>query len=98
MLNLVFPPHTQTDDRLRRHLAEAIAGCCMWVSNIESFGEVRAVAPLVRYLKSQDRAVHRATAEALFQLSKSPNNCITMHESGVVKVRSGHDVPPFRGC
>uniref|UniRef100_A0A8C5CUQ7 Outer dynein arm docking complex subunit 2 n=1 Tax=Gadus morhua TaxID=8049 RepID=A0A8C5CUQ7_GADMO len=85
MLNLVFPPHTQTDDRLRRHLAEAIAGCCMWVSNIESFGEVRAVAPLVRYLKSQDRAVHRATAEALFQLSKSPNNCITMHESGVVK-------------
>ena len=59
----------------------------MWVSNIESFGEVGAVAPLVRYLKSQDRAVHRATAEALFQLSKSPINCITMHESGVVKVR-----------
>ena len=60
----------------------------MWPSNIESFGEVGAVAPLVLYLESQDCAVHRATAEALFQLSKSPNNCITMHESRVMEVRS----------
>lgn len=45
------------------------------------------MAPLVRYFQSQDGAVHRATAQALFELSKDSLNCITMHESGVVKVR-----------
>lgn len=77
---------TQTDDRLRRHLAEAIAHCCMWGSNRASFGEAGAVAPLVRYLKSTDSSIHQATAHALLQLSKEPNNCITMHQNGVVKV------------
>ncbi|KAJ8010314.1 hypothetical protein DPEC_G00073750 [Dallia pectoralis] len=77
------------DDRLRRHLAEAIARCCMWGSNRVSFGEAGAVAPLVLYLKSKDSSVHRATAHALFQLSKNPNNCITMHENGVVKLLLG---------
>jgi len=43
------------------------------------------VAPLVHYLKSKDKHVHRSTARALFQLSKDPDNCITMHEAGVVK-------------
>lgn len=76
----------QTDDRLRRHLAEAIGHCCMWGSNRASFGDAGAVAPLVRYLKSKDKAVHQSTAMALYQLSKDPNNCITMHEKGVVKV------------
>lgn len=52
-----------------------------------SFGEAGAVAPLVRYLRSDSASVHRATAQALFQLSKDPDNCITMHENGVVKVR-----------
>ncbi|XP_066573997.1 outer dynein arm-docking complex subunit 2 [Amia ocellicauda] len=75
-----------TDDKLRRHLAEAIARCCMWGTNRVSFGEAGAVAPLVRYLKSRDIAVHRETAQALFQLSKDPNNCIIMHENGVVKL------------
>ncbi|XP_043922605.1 outer dynein arm-docking complex subunit 2 [Protopterus annectens] len=75
-----------TDDKLRRHLAEAIARCCMWGNNRVAFGEANAVAPLVRYLKSSDASVHRATAQALYQLSRDPNNCITMHENGVVKL------------
>ncbi|XP_028940633.1 armadillo repeat-containing protein 4, partial [Antrostomus carolinensis] len=73
------------NDKLRRHLAEAISHCCMWGSNRVTFGETKAVAPLVRYLKSNDPSVLRATAQALFQLSEDPNNCITMHENGVVK-------------
>lgn len=58
----------------------------MWGSNRASFGDAGAVAPLVRYLKSKDKAVHQSTAMALYQLSKDPNNCITMHGKGVVKV------------
>merc|ERR1711963_1250639 len=58
-----------TDDKLRRHLAEAIARCCNWGNNRTSFGEAGAVAPLVTYLKSSDINVHRSDARALFQLS-----------------------------
>ncbi len=76
----------QREDKLRRYLAEAIACCCTWGSNCVSFGEAGAVAPLVHYLRSKDPSVHQATARALFELSKDPNNCITMHENGVVKV------------
>ncbi|XP_053569874.1 outer dynein arm-docking complex subunit 2 isoform X2 [Bombina bombina] len=75
-----------TDDKLRRHLAEAISRCCMWGNNRVAFGKANAVAPLVRYLKSNDPLVHRATAQALYQLSEDANNCITMHENGVVKL------------
>ncbi|XP_023679477.1 outer dynein arm-docking complex subunit 2 isoform X2 [Paramormyrops kingsleyae] len=75
------------DNLLRRYLAEAIAHCCAWGANRVSFGEAGAVAPLVRYLRSDNASVHRATAQALFQLSKDPDNCITMHENGVVKGR-----------
>ncbi|KFQ16565.1 Armadillo repeat-containing protein 4, partial [Leptosomus discolor] len=74
------------NDKLRRHLAEAISQCCVWGSNRVTFGETKAVAPLVRYLKSNDPSVHRATAQALYQLSEEPSNCITMHENGVVKL------------
>ncbi|KAF1428544.1 Armadillo repeat-containing protein 4, partial [Spheniscus magellanicus] len=74
------------NDKLRRHLAEAISHCCMWGSNRVTFGETKAIAPLVRYLKSNDPSVHRATAQALYQLSEDPNNCITMHENRVVKL------------
>lgn len=77
----------QNDNKLRRHLAEAIAHCCMWGSNRVAFGEAKAVAPLARYLKAKDPLVHRATALALYQLSEDPNNCVIMHENGVVKVR-----------
>ncbi|XP_013405098.1 armadillo repeat-containing protein 4 isoform X2 [Lingula anatina] len=73
------------DDRLRQHLAEAIARCCSWGNNRVAFGTANAVAPLVKYLKSKQVAVHRSTAKALFQLSKDPDNCITMHNAGVVK-------------
>ncbi|XP_040290276.1 outer dynein arm-docking complex subunit 2 [Bufo bufo] len=75
-----------TDDKLRRHLADAISSCCRWGNNRVAFGEANAVAPLVRYLKSSDPAVHRATAQALYQLSEDANNCIMMHEHGVVKL------------
>ena len=83
----------QTDDKLRRHLADAIARCCMWGNNRVAFGQNGAVAPLVKYLKSPDQNVHRATAKALYQLSRDPNNCITMHESGVVKVSTSKRSP-----
>ena len=51
-----------------------------------TFGKEEAVAPLVYYLRSSDPDVHRSTAQALYQLSKDPKNCITMHEHGVVQV------------
>lgn len=51
-----------------------------------TFGKEDAVAPLVYYLRSSDLDVHRSTAQALYQLSKDPKNCITMHEHGVVQV------------
>lgn len=75
-----------TDDRLRRHLAFAIAQCCSWPGNRAGFGHADAVAPLVKYLKSEDSMVHRATALALRQLSCDAENCITMHEAGVVQL------------
>ena len=30
--------------------------------------------------------MHTSTAKALHQLSKNPENCIAMHENGVVRV------------
>ena len=48
------------------------------------FGQSGAVAPLVSYLTTSDLEVHRSTSVALFQLSKDPWNCVTMHQSGVV--------------
>ncbi|KAI9093067.1 armadillo-type protein [Phlyctochytrium arcticum] len=77
------------NDKLRRHLAEAIARCCHWGNNRVSFGTAGAVAPLVKYLRSPDDEVHRSTARALHQLSMDPDNCITMHEHGVVQLLLG---------
>jgi len=74
-----------TDDRLRSHLADAICECCSWGHNRVAFGETFAVAPLVKYLTSEDILVHEATAKALSQLSRDADNCITMHEVSVVK-------------
>ena len=45
------------DDLLRRHLSEAIAYCCAWGNNRAAFGDNFAVAPLVKYLKSDSLAV-----------------------------------------
>ncbi|KAJ3122907.1 Armadillo repeat-containing protein 4 [Nowakowskiella sp. JEL0407] len=77
------------NDKLRKHLAEAIARCCHWGNNRVAFGTASAVAPLVKYLKSPDDQVHRSTARALHQLSMDPDNCITMHENGVVQLLLG---------
>ncbi|TPX30314.1 hypothetical protein SmJEL517_g06096 [Synchytrium microbalum] len=74
------------NDKLRKHLSEAIARCCRWGNNRVAFGAAGAVAPLVKYLKSPDDEVHRTTARALHQLSMDPDNCITMHEQGVVQL------------
>lgn len=76
----------KTDETLRRYLTEAIAQCCKWGKNRELFGNNGAVSPLVKYLKSSNAEVHTSTAKALHQLSKNPENCIAMHENGVVRV------------
>ncbi|KAE8746374.1 hypothetical protein FOCC_FOCC006869 [Frankliniella occidentalis] len=67
---------------LREHLASAIANCCSWNNNCHQFGALDAVRPLVSYLESNNKAVHRTTALALHQLSTDPYNCITMHHAG----------------
>ena len=54
------------------------------LGNRASFGQSGAVAPLVNYLTSSSVAVHRSTSVALYQLSKVPWNCVTMHQNGVV--------------
>ncbi|KAJ3338823.1 Armadillo repeat-containing protein 4 [Gonapodya sp. JEL0774] len=77
------------NDKLRKHLSEAVARCCRWGNNRVAFGTAGAVAPLVKYLKSPDEGVHRATAGALHQLSMDPDNCVTMHEHGVVQLLLG---------
>ncbi|XP_065185436.1 outer dynein arm-docking complex subunit 2-like isoform X2 [Sycon ciliatum] len=74
-----------TVDGLRLHLAEAIARCCNYSRNRETFGECGAVAPLVSYLTSHDEHVRQATCRALYQLSRHAANCITLHKTGVVK-------------
>ena len=76
---------TQTEnDMLRAKLALAIGNCCEWAGNRALFGKSGAVAPLVSYLQSSDLNVHITTTLALFQLSKDPWNCVTMHQHGVV--------------
>lgn len=85
----------KTDDVLRRYLTEAIAQCCKWGKNRELFGRNGAVAPLVKYLKSSNTDVHTSTAKALHQLSKNPENCITMHEAGVVRVSYNYNINSF---
>lgn len=72
------------NDTLRAKLAQAMGNCCEWPGNRALFGQSGAVAPLVNYLASNDIEVHRTTSQALFQLSKDPWNCVTMHQHGVV--------------
>ncbi|CDS40793.1 armadillo repeat containing protein 4 [Echinococcus multilocularis] len=74
-----------TEDSIRRPLAEAVAQCCCWATNRSDFGKNGAVEPLVCYLKSEDPAVQCATAKALYQLSRHPENCVVMHAAGAVK-------------
>lgn len=83
---MLYCQFKKTDENLRRYLTEAIAQCCKWGKNRELFGRNGAVAPLVKYLKSPNQEVHISTAKALHQLAKNPENCIVMHENGVVRV------------
>ena len=46
-----------TNPSLRRHLADAIAQCCVWGNNRSAFGAAGAVQPLVKYLKCDDPLV-----------------------------------------
>jgi armadillo repeat-containing protein 4 len=75
--------HT-TNDMLRENLAAAIASCAPYGKNTQELGRLRTVTPIVGYLVSKNPKVHRTTAMALQKLSEYPQNCITMHESGVV--------------
>lgn len=76
----------QTDNRLREHLASAIASCCGWGNNAFEFGRLGTIHPLVNYMGGTDKTVHRTTARALHMLSTDPYNCITLHQTGVVGV------------
>uniref|UniRef100_A0A0K8W687 Armadillo repeat-containing protein 4 n=1 Tax=Bactrocera latifrons TaxID=174628 RepID=A0A0K8W687_BACLA len=73
-----------TEDLLRENLAAAIASCATFGNNTQELGRLRTVTPIVSYLTSNDPAVHRTTAMALEKLSMDPQNCIIMHQSGVV--------------
>ena len=81
--------NVQEEDNLRQPLAEAVARCSTYGHNRQTFGKEGAVAPLVNYLKSKNWSVHKSTARALFELSKDPDNCIAMHEAGVVSLLLG---------
>lgn len=74
--------HT-TDDMLREHLAAAIASCAPHGNNIQEFGELRTVTPLVGYMASVNTRVQRTAAMALEKLSTDLQNCVTMHQAGV---------------
>uniref|UniRef100_A0A182K4J8 Armadillo repeat-containing domain-containing protein n=1 Tax=Anopheles christyi TaxID=43041 RepID=A0A182K4J8_9DIPT len=73
-----------TDDLLREHLAAAIASCAPYSTNTQELGRLKTVTPIVGYMVSNNPRVHRTTAMALQKLSEDPQNCITMHQSGVV--------------
>uniref|UniRef100_A0A182J6G1 Armadillo repeat-containing domain-containing protein n=1 Tax=Anopheles atroparvus TaxID=41427 RepID=A0A182J6G1_ANOAO len=73
-----------TDDLLREHLAAAIASCAPYSMNTQELGRLKTVTPIVGYMVSNNPRVHRTTAMALQKLSEDPQNCITMHQSGVV--------------
>lgn len=82
---LTFPFSVYTsDDLLRENLAAAIASCAPYSTNTQELGRLRTVAPIVGYMVSKNPKVHRTTAMALQKLSVDPQNCITMHQSGVV--------------
>ncbi|KAF3421074.1 hypothetical protein E2986_04965 [Frieseomelitta varia] len=73
------------DEGLRANLTLAIAHCCEWGENSNKFGQLNAVAPLINYMTSENKAVLRGVCIAAYHLSKEPMNCITMHTAGVIK-------------
>lgn len=75
---------TTADDLLQEYVASAIASCCSHGRNTQQLGELRTVAPIVRFLAGTNKRVQRTAAMALEQLSADPLNCVTMHQCGVV--------------
>jgi len=83
-------------------VAEAISVCCWYGDNRKSFGKEGVIAAIVGFLRATSSSssgpgdaaadVHRATARALHELSRNPDNCITMHRAGAIKVRMGRRV------
>lgn len=69
---------------MREHLAAAIASCAPYRTNTQELSDLRTVTPIVAFMTSTNPRVHRTTAMALQQLSEDPQNCITMHQNGVV--------------
>jgi len=52
-----------------------------------AFGKEGVIAAIVSFLRSsKDPDVHRETARALHELSRNPDNCITMHRAGAIRV------------
>jgi len=86
LMGYIFVCLAQNNELLMQHLADAIGQCCKFGQNREKFGEANAVVPLVRYLSCKNTDVQQATAKALHELSKHPENCIDMHKRGCIKV------------
>lgn len=82
----------QDDEGLRANLTLAIAHCSEWGENNYKFGKLNAVAPLVNYMTSKNKNILRGVCIAAYHLSKEPSNCVTMHSSGVIKVRYSNSV------
>ncbi|GAB6023833.1 Armadillo repeat-containing protein 4 [Chamberlinius hualienensis] len=74
---------------LQRYLADAIANCCTIGGeiNVRSFGENKAIAPLVSWMKSEDEQVRNTSVKALAVLSTDTRNCLEMHQHDAVKVK-----------
>ncbi|ESO09259.1 hypothetical protein HELRODRAFT_156424 [Helobdella robusta] len=79
---ILCAPNTNT---LQANLSQAIAQCCRFGNNREVFGKEDVVVHLVRYLDTDDYRIHKAAAQALYQLSLDPDNIIRMHAEGCVK-------------
>lgn len=72
------------DEHLQEHLASAIASCSTYGTNTQKLGELRTITPIVRFMASTNKNLHRTAATALENLSGDPFNCVTMHQNGVV--------------
>lgn len=74
---------------LKSENKDVLASVCATIAQIAKDEENLAVIEYqlkVKYLHSESLNVHRATAQALFHLSKHEQNVVTMHEAGVVQL------------
>lgn len=68
---------------IHRNLTEAVAQTCTWADNRAEFGELGIIPPLVSLLQSGDTSSNKTCTMALYELSKEPMNCISMHQHHV---------------